>query len=100
MFWSEDFLDARRAEWLAQIDKAQYLIDGEWRDAEITEKCISDGKLKITATLGDIGSFIKITAIRILDISGSIAGEQRESIEITALQGLLSLWEFSIYETA
>lgn len=100
MFWTETFLSERRAEWLAQIDKVQYCINDEWRDGEIEDKSISENKLNIRARLNEMDGKIKITAIRILDSNGNVAGEQSENFEITALQGMLSLWEFSIYETA
>lgn len=100
MFWKETFLAARRAEWLAQVTKVQYCINGTWQDAEIVDKTISGDTLHIKARLDGIEATVKITAIRIIDSNGEVAGEQSENFSITAFQGLISLWDFSIYETA
>lgn len=100
MFWKDSFLDARRSEWLAQVAKIQYFCNGKWYDAEIAEKSIKGDVLYIRARFENIDSATKITSIRVLDRNGDVAGEKSENLEITTSQGLLSLWEFSIYETA
>ena len=99
MFWTEAFINSRRAEWLNQINKAQYCVDGVWQDAEITEKYISSTGIKITTAMGEFSKKVKISGIRFLNKDEEVVGEQSENLEILALQGIMSVWDFSIYET-
>lgn len=98
MFWKEDFLAKRRAEWLATLNKFQFNIDGEWIDATIEEKKVEGNSLKILTAVNDSGKGANITAIRLLDTSGNIAGELAENINKQAIMGMLISWEFPIYE--
>ena len=49
MFWTEKFLAKRRAEWLQRVTKFQYLTNGVWKDAVITDKRVDGNALKITS---------------------------------------------------
>ena len=100
MFWTETFIEARRAEWLSQIAKAQYCVNGVWQDAAITERYVTDSGIKITTALDEFPTAIKITGIRLLNKDDEIVGEQNENLEIGELQGVMSVWNFSIYETS
>ena len=84
MFWKDEFLAKRRAEWLRSLDRFQYLTNGEWKDAVITEKKVEGAA--------------NITGVRILDRDGVVAGQLTENIEKKATQGVLTLWEFPLYE--
>lgn len=97
MFWNEDFLAKRRNEWLRQLDKFQFYANGEWHDATITEKRVDGNSLKITAII-DGENINKVTGIRILDAVGNIAGERSDTLDKKTTQGLLTMWEFPIYE--
>lgn len=98
MFWTENFLAKRRAEWLQRVTKFQYLTNGEWKDAVITDKRVDGNALKITTVTNDDGDAATITAVRILDKDGDVAGQKTENIEKKATQGVLTLWEFPLYE--
>ena len=98
MFWKESFLKKRREEWLKSVERFQYLTDGTWKDAVITDKRVDGNALKITTTTTDDGAAATITAVRILDRDGDIAGQMNENIEKKATQGVLTLWEFPLYE--
>ena len=98
MFWKEVFLAKRRAEWLKHIAKIQYLTNGVWKDAIIVDKSVDGNVIKFTTTMSDDGTAAKITAVRILDKDGDVAGEMSENIEKKATQGVLTLWEFPLYE--
>ena len=100
MFWTETFLAERKADWMRHISKAEYCINGKWQKTEISEKSIIDGKIKITTFLSEHDTTIKITGIRILDVNDRVIGEQPENLKLAASQGLMSIWEFSIFETA
>lgn len=97
MFWNESFMNKMRSEWLRRINKVQYYADGNWYDAVITDKSISGNTLKITSVTND-NLEINITAVRIIDSSGDVAGQLTENITKTATQGVITLWEFPIYE--
>lgn len=96
-FWTETFLNKMRNEWLRRITKIQYYAGGKWYDAIITEKTISGDTLKITSTTSD-SSALTITSVRLLDTSGDVAGQITESITKLATQGVITLWEFPLYE--
>ena len=98
MFWKESFLKKRREEWLKSVERFQYLTDGTWKDAVITDKRVDGNALKITTVTNDDGDAATITAVRILDNDGDVAGQKTENIEKKATQGVLTLWEFPLYE--
>lgn len=97
MFWKETFFEKMRKEWLRQIAKIQYYSGGNWYDAVITEKSISGNTLRVKSTTND-NEAMTITAVRIIDLSGDVAGECTANITKSAEQGILTLWEFPIYE--
>lgn len=97
-FWTTEFLDKMRKEWMRRIVKIQYRgNNGVWYDASITEKKVVGNKVQITCTTTDSVQ-MTITAVRILDTVGDIAGQQSESITKSATQGIITVWEFPIYE--
>lgn len=97
-FWTDNFLNKIRLEWLRRIVKIQYQASsGTWYDAVITEKKVTGNKVQITSTTAD-NSAMTIKAVRLLDTSGDIAGQITENITKLATQGVITLWEFPIYE--
>jgi hypothetical protein len=97
MFWNDTFMNKIRQEWLRRISKIQYYAGNNWYDAVITDKSISGNTLKITSVTND-NLALNITAVRIIDTSGDVAGQLTENITKTATQGVITLWEFPIYE--
>lgn len=96
-FWTDTFLNKMRTEWLRRIVKIQYYAGGTWYDAQITEKSIDGDTLKIISTTTDSAA-LTITSVRLIDIAGDVAGQITESIQKTAAQGVITLWEFPLYE--
>ena len=96
-FWKESFMNKMRAEWLRRIYKFQYYAGGQWYDAVITEKKIVGDTLKVTTSTTD-NAALTITKIRLIDTGGEVAGEISESISKLATQGVVTLWEFPLYE--
>jgi hypothetical protein len=92
-------MDEMRAEWLRRIVKFQYYAGGKWYDAKINEKSIEGNTLKVTTTTTD-SEILTITAIRLIDTSGKVAGETSESLKKADTQGIITLWEFPLYEIA
>lgn len=96
-FWNESFMNKMRAEWLRRIHKFQYYATGQWYDAVITEKKIVGNTLFVTTATTD-NAALTITKIRLIDTSGEVAGEISESISKLSTQGVVTLWEFPLYE--
>lgn len=96
-FWQEDFLREMREEWLRRIAKIQYYAGGTWYNAVITEKRIDGDTLKVTSTTTDSAS-LTITSVRLISTSGKVAGQLSESITKLSTQGVITLWEFPLYE--
>lgn len=96
-FWTEGFMQKMRTEWLRRIAKIQYYADGIWYDAEMTEKQIVGNTLRIKSMTTDELTLL-ITKVRLLDTAGDTAGEIEENITKLSSQGILTLWEFPLYE--
>ena len=47
-FWSTDFMNDRRKQWLNALVKFQYLVNGTWYDATINTKRVTGNKVEIT----------------------------------------------------
>lgn len=96
-FWKDSFMDKIRAEWLRRIHKFQYYADEQWHDAVITEKKISGDTITVITETTD-SEELTITKIRLIDTSGDVAGEISENIEKLSTQGVVTVWEFPLYE--
>lgn len=98
MLWNESFLAKIREIWLNKIVKFQYLTNGTWKDAIITDKRVNGTSLRITTVSENEETASSITRVRILDKNGDIAGELSENIKKKATQGVFTVWEFALYE--
>ncbi len=96
-FWKDAFLAKIRTDWLRRIEKIQYYAEGTWRDELITEKSIVGNTLKVTSQTTDSAA-LTITSVRLIDNDGDVAGQISESITKLATQGVITLWEFPLYE--
>lgn len=97
-FWKEAFLNKIRTDWLNRIYKIQYQSNsGTWYDADITEKWLVGNKIQLKCTTTDDVA-MTIKAIRLIDTAGDIAGQLSENITKLATQGVITVWEFPIYE--
>lgn len=96
-FWTDTFMDKMRTEWLRRIAKIQYYAGSTWYDAVITDKSIDGDTMKITSVTND-SLALTITGIRLIDTAGEVAGSITESIVKAASQGVITVWEFPLYE--
>ena len=96
-FWTNEFLNKMRNEWLRRLVKFQYRAGSTWYDTVITDKRIEGNALKITTATTDAAA-LTITSVRVIDISGDVVGTRTENITKSATQGVLTLWEFPLYE--
>ena len=98
-FWSIDFMNDRRKQWLNALVKFQYLVGSTWYDATINTKRITGNKIEIIVSFPRISSGTQtISGVRIIDVTGRQAGYQAVAIVRNANQGVLAKFEFPIYE--
>lgn len=96
-FWTDTFMKKVRQDWLKRIVKIQYYAGGTWYDAQITSKTIDGDTLKILSQTTD-SKALTITSVRLIDTGGDVAGQLTENITKLATQGVITLWEFPLYE--
>ena len=96
-FWTDTFMKKVRQDWLKRIVKIQYYAGGVWYDAQITSKTIDGDTLKILNQTTD-SKALTITSVRLIDTGGDVAGQLTENITKLATQGVITLWEFPLYE--
>lgn len=102
-FWSEEFMNDRRQQWLNSLVKFQYRVGEEsedsWHDAKITTKRVVGDRVEVIASFPRVESGSQnVTGVRIIDVKGKVAGFQETEIVRMPLQGLLTKFEFPIYE--
>jgi hypothetical protein len=96
-FWTDTFMAKVRKDWLKRIEKIQYYAGGTWYDAQITEKTVEGDTLRIKSQTTD-SKALTITSVRLIDTGGDVAGQLTENIVKLASQGVITLWEFPLYE--
>ena len=96
-FWTDTFMNKVRQDWLKRIVKIQYYAEGVWYDAQITSKSISGDTLIIFSQTTD-SKALTITKVRLIDTGGDVAGQITENITKSASQGVITRWEFPLYE--
>lgn len=98
-FWSADFMNDRRKQWLNALVKFEYLVDGTWYEAVINTKRIVGNRIEIIVSFPRTSSGSQtIKAVRIIDVTGKQAGYQSTDIVRATNQGVLTKFEFPIYE--
>lgn len=98
-FWSNDFMAKMRKDWMNHIAKVQYYAGGKWYDTAITGKTVSGNTICITTQTMD-NLALTITAVRLIDSDGQVAGSAPENITKLADQGVITKWEFPLYEVS
>lgn len=92
-------MNDRRKQWLNALVKFQYLVNGIWYDATINTKRVIGNKVEIIVSFPRTSSCSQtIKAVRIIDVTGKQAGYQATEIVRAANQGVLTKFEFPIYE--
>ena len=98
-FWSTEFMNDRRRQWLNALVKFQYQVSGTWYDAVINAKRVVGTKVEVIVSFPRTSEGSQtITAIRIIDVTGKQCGYQASQIVRSAKQGVLTKFEFPIYE--
>jgi hypothetical protein len=98
-YFSNDFLNERRKQWLRSIQKIQVQADGAWYDGDISRKIVDGDNLVIDATFPQLDTIATtITASRIIDIRGTQAAYQQRTITKVASQGSFIRVKIPLYE--
>ena len=99
MFWKNEFMDDQRRHWLKSLDRFQYQVKEQWYDAVVNKKGIIGNMLEVIVSFPhEPPGSQTITGVRITDITGKIAGEEKIEVVRTSTQGVLTKFEFPIYE--
>lgn len=98
-FWSADFMNDRRRQWLAALVKFEYRVDGVWHEATINTKRVTGNKVEIIVSFPRTAAGRQtITGVRIIDVTGKQCAYQETNVIRASNQGVLMKFEFPIYE--
>jgi hypothetical protein len=98
-FWTDNFLNKRRNDWIRSIAKVQYRIGGTWYDGVINSKTISGNAITVIADMAGVPAGSQtISEIRLIDEGGQVAGSKLDSITKAGSQGVLVKFEFPLTE--
>ncbi len=98
-FWSTEFMNNRRKQWLDSLVKFQFLVNGTWNDATINSKRITGNTIEIIVSFPRVATTAQtIKAVRVIDVTGKQAGYQATEIVRATNQGVLAKFEFPLYE--
>lgn len=97
-FYTNAYLAKRRKKWIDSLTVFQYQEDGVWKTANINSKTIEGTDLIILASAPSTGKSGKITAVRVYDRDGVLAGNAAVNIEHTSIQNTLLKFVLPIKE--
>lgn len=99
-FFTDTFLNNRREELLRSVERFQYQLNGKtWYDGSINSKEIDGTDVVVFVNVPSFGSADTITAVRVYDINGALAGQQTISLQRTSLNTALLRFTFPLIET-
>ena len=85
-FFTEDFLNARRADLLRSVQRFQYQINGgSWRDGEINSKSVVGNAVMVFVNVPSSGAADTITGVRVYDNNDKLAGQHERERGAAAL---------------
>lgn len=89
-YFSEDFLNRRRKQWLRSIVYVEVQVNGAWYRDSIDNKNIEDDTLVIMATFPSLNtSTCTVTASRLIDVRGETAAYQQRVVQKQSGQGMM-----------
>ncbi|MDY4893920.1 MAG: hypothetical protein SO130_11030 [Agathobacter sp.] len=98
-FWTREFMDDRRKDWLNALVKVEFRVSGVWHEAKINKKRINGEKVEVIVSFPRTSAERQtITAVRIIDVTGKQCGYQEIELVRDFDQGALCKFEFPIYE--
>lgn len=100
-FFTEDFLNARRADLLRSVQRFQYQINGgSWRDCEINSKSVVGNAVMVFVNVPSSGAADTITGVRVYDNNDKLAGQQAVSVKRTSVNAALLRFVFPLTEAS
>lgn len=100
-FFTEDFLNARRADLLRSVQQVQYQINGgSWRDGEINSKSVVGNAVMVFVNVPSSGAADTITGVRVYDNNDKLAGQQAVSVKRTSVNAALLRFVFPLTEAS
>lgn len=101
-YFSEDFLNRRREQWLRSIYSVEAQVNGAWHRVTIDKKYIEGGNtLVVMATFPSLNnSTCTVTASRLVDVRGETAAYQQRVIQKQSGQGIMLKITIPIYEVS
>lgn len=98
-FFTENFLNARRADLLRSVCRFQYQINGSaWHDGTINSKEVSGTDVVVFVSAPSSGAADTITGVRVYDNNDALAGQQTISLARTSLNSALLRFTFPLIE--
>lgn len=100
-FFTEDFLNARRADLLRSVQRFQYQTNGgSWRDGEINSKSVVGNAVMVFVNVPSSGAADTITGVRVYDNNDKLAGQQAVSVKRTSVNAALLRFVFPLTEAS
>ena len=100
-YFSQNFIDHRRKQWLRSIHSVEVQTNGTWYTGKITKKELEGDTLVILATFPELDTLdCTLTASRIKDVRGEVAAYQQRVVEKISGQGVLLKITIPIYEVS
>ena len=98
-YFSDNFMEHRRKQWLRSIHAVEVQTGGSWHRGTINKKKIEGDTLTILATFPSLDSVAcTIDASRLIDTRGEIAAYQQRTITKVEGQGTMIKLTVPIYE--
>lgn len=98
-FFTDTFLKARREELLRAVSRFQYQLNGSiWKDGEINSKQVVGNAVVVYVSAPSSGQKDTITAVRVYDRNGELAGSQTVSLTRDSVNAGLLRFTFPLVE--
>ena len=98
-FFTDNFLNNRRAELLRAVTRFQYQLDkSTWVDGEINSKEIAGTAVVVYVNAPSYGAKDTITGVRVYDNNGVLAGSQSVSLSRDSINAGLLRFTFPLIE--
>lgn len=98
-FWTTKFMENRRQQFLNALVKFEFKVENTWYEATMNSKRITGNTVEIIVSFPRTSTGKQtITAVRIIDVTGSQCGYQDIKLVRVTNQGALAKFEFPIYE--
>lgn len=99
-YFTDDFLNERRKQWLRSIAYVECQANGAWHRGKIEKKDVSGDTIIINATFPDLDEVAAtITASRIIDVRGVQVAYKQKNVKKAVGQGTMIQVKIPLDET-